>query len=366
MTSQTLAQKYLDLAFSLLVAGPLTVLFWRGTFNSVFYIVFQDCETVFARWSPALLLYLAGLAVKIILDVVRHTLGPTISSSCPLLSAFAKLLIVYIDSVFGVILWVGGFNILYALLGLYWWSLCGTLLVSSTLLILLKAFHCTGGAPLLLATDDKIVEPRNYFGTSMENHGVLKVIGDTIFTYVVVHTLVICTWWAMWELENRYIFYPCEITVKDIMAWDSVILSYMLIVLIVSINKSVRDMKDETWKTTTRNTVAFLAFLSALNFWRGLWSLQDFYFFPGLSLPQNLALSHILGFLAMYLASASLNLTMGSEKDSCTPQFHSTAYWGKSSGSGCLEDPYASLDESSPLLSSSNSSRSSPATTDIV
>merc|ERR1712021_85107 len=113
---------------------------------------------------------------------------------------------------------------------------------------------------------------------SLESHSLQNVVGDTVFSCAIIHTLVI--------------FYPCEITIKDIMAWDSVVLSYMLIILIVSINKTVRDMKDETWKTTTRNTVAFLAFLSTLNFWRGLWSLQDFYFFPDLSLSQNLALSH--------------------------------------------------------------------------
>jgi len=344
--SKSLAQNSLDLAFSALVAGPLTVLFWRGTFNSIFFLVFQDCETLFARWLPALILYILGLLVKICLDLVRHTLGPTIQSSGALLSAFAQLLLVYVDSVFGVVLWVGGFNILYALLGLYWWWLCLVFVIACSLLIALKAFHCTGGTPLLLATDDKIVEPRNYFGTSLESHGVLKVVGDTVFTYAIVHTLVICTWWSFWELENRYIFYPCEITMKDIIAWDSVVLSYMLIILIVSINKSVRDMVDETWKTTTRNTVAFLAFLSALNFWRGLWSLQDFYFFPDLNLTQNLALSHILGFLAMYLASISLSLTMGSTRDVSRPQFHDCMYWA----SGCIADPYADLDENSSLL----------------
>jgi len=359
--SKSLAQNALDLAFSALVAGPLTVLFWRGTFNSIFYIFFQDCETLFSRWRPALILYLVGLLVKICLDLVRHTLGPTIKSSCQLLASFAQLLIVYVDSVFSVVMWVGGFNILYALLGLYWWWLCLVLVVASSLLISLKAFHCTGGAPLLLVTDDKIVEPRSYFGTSLESHSLQNVVGDTVFSCAIIHTLVICTWWAMWELENRYIFYPCEITIKDIMAWDSVVLSYMLLILIVSINKTVRDMKDKTWKTTTRNTVAFLAFLTTLNFWRGLWSLQDFYFFPDLSLPQNLALSHLIGFLAMYLSSVSISLTQASSRDVSEPEFHDCRYWAKAdASSGCLSDPYADLDETSPLISSRSNSQTPP------
>lgn len=354
MSPKSVTQDALDLAFSLILAGPLTVLFWRGTFNSVYFFAFEGCETLFDRWYPALILYISGLVVKVGLDLVKHSLGATIQNSGTFLKGFANLLIVYLDAVFGVVLWVGVFNLLYVFAGLYWWSLTSVLVVSTTALMMLKAFHCTGGTPLLLFTDEKIVEPRNYFGTSLQSCGVFQVIGDTLFTYMVVHTLVICTWWGMWELENRYIFFPCEITFKDIMAWDSVVLSYMLIFLLVTINRSVRDMKDDTWKTTTSNFVAFLAFLSSLNFWRGFWSLQDFYFFPSLTISENLALSHGVGFLALHLAKASLNLTQGSSKDLARPEFHSCVYWSRKDG-GCLGDPYADLDEERPLLESNRS-----------
>jgi len=123
----------------------------------------------------------------------------------------------------------------------------------------------------------------------------------------------------------------------------------MLVFLIVTISSSVRDMKDETWKTTTANFVAFLSFLCSLNFYRGFWSLQDFYFFPTMSGPNNLALSHLVGFLAMYLAGVSLNLTQASCKDSEAPEFYSVSYWARKQG-GCVGDPYAELDEESPLL----------------
>jgi len=176
---------------------------------------------VFDRWYHALILYITGLVVKVGIDLVRHSLGSTIQNSGSILKGFANLLIVYLDAVFGVVLWVGLFNLLYAILGLYWWRLVSMLVFSTTSLMLMKAFHCSGGAPLQLATDEKIVVPSSYFGTHLQSDGILKVMGDTVFTYAVVHSLVVCTWWAMWELENRYIFYVCEITIKDIMAWTA-------------------------------------------------------------------------------------------------------------------------------------------------
>merc|ERR1719348_1150462 len=63
--------------------------------------------------------------------------------------------------------------------------------------------------------------------------------------------------------------------------------------------------------------------------------------------------------MAMYLASTSLNLTMGSTRDVSKPQFHDCMYWAKADqASDCLADPYVDLDENSSLLSGGRTSYS--------
>ena len=276
-----------------------------------------------------------------------------------LLQGISSFILLYLDATFGVVMWVGGFNLLYVFPSLYWFSLTGVLLISTSILMFIQAFHCTGGTPLSIYTDEfkNVFTPSSYFGTTLESSGSAKVVLDTIISYAVVHTLVICTWWGMWELENRYILLPCEITVKDFQAWDSVVLGYFFVFLVVALDKSLKETEDgEEEKLKMRmmaNFVAFLAFLAALNFWRGIWSLWDFYFLPSINLRENLVLSHIIGFLGTFLSRTSLTLTQSSAKDSETaPELYACQYWGRVGVCGGRHrQSYQDLDqEQGPLL----------------
>jgi len=321
----------IDLAFSLLCISPLTVLFWRGTFNIITDLAFTGVPDS-DRWLPALLLYLMGACMKIMVDITKHALRDVLLNKECWLQNVASFILLYLDASFGVVMWVGGFNLLYFVPGTSWYALTSVFFISVFFLIAIKAFHCCGGIPLAIGTDtlENIFSTASYFHTKSENNSYITITLDTFFTYSMVHTLVISCWWSMWELENRFILYPCEITVKDIQAWDSVIISYFLVFVVVAINDSVVNMKDEEGqlsKATATNFTALLSFLSSLNFWRGIWSLMDFYFFPSLSLWNNLVLSHVVGFLGTYLAGVSLTLTQRSEKDSRFPQFQKVQYW---------------------------------------
>lgn len=349
MSPPVAVQSVLDLSFSLLWVGPLTVLFWRGTFNTITNMAFADLPTFSSRWYPALVLYLTGLLVKICVDLLKHVLRPILANQCAAIQYISTFILLYLDATFGVVMWVGGFNLLYVFPSLYWFSLTGVLIISTSILMFIQAFHCTGGTPLSIYKDEfeNVLTPSSYFGTTLESNGCAKVVLDTIFSYGVVHFLVICTWWGMWELENRYILFPCEITVKDFQAWDSVILAYLFVFVVVALDKSLKEMEEEEKlkRIVVANCVAFLAFLASLNFWRGIWSLQDFYFFPNMNLRENLLLSHILGFLGTLLSKTSLTLTQSSAKDCQTaPQFYACQYWGRGGVCGGRQE-YQDLDQ---------------------
>jgi len=217
MSVRSTMQSALDLLYSLLFVGPLTVLFWRGTFNAISDIAFRDLPDFASRWYPALILYVIGTSMKIIVDLTKHSLRETLINKGQCLQTFTSMVLIYLDAFFGVLMWVGGFNLLYVFPSFYWYGLTGLLIIASCILMFIRAFHCTGSIPLNVYTDEfeNVFNPSNYFGSKLDNTCSLKVILDTIFSYSVVHTLVICCWCSMWELENRYILFPCEITVKN-------------------------------------------------------------------------------------------------------------------------------------------------------
>merc|ERR1712228_71444 len=98
----------------------------------------------------------------------------------------------------------------------------------------------------------------------------------------------------------------------------------MGIFVVISVNKSLKEMKDDDRKfikIAAGNCVAFLCFLATVNFWRGIWSLMDFYFFPSIDLWQNLLLSNVVGFLGTFLSGSSLSLTQSLRKILPNPSF---------------------------------------------
>jgi len=65
--------RFLDILFSLLFVGPFTVLYWRGTFVST-YNFFISGYPASERWLPSVILYIIGLNMKILVDLIKHSL----------------------------------------------------------------------------------------------------------------------------------------------------------------------------------------------------------------------------------------------------------------------------------------------------
>jgi len=341
-----------DILFSLFFVGPFTVLYWRGTFVGLYNLFLADVK-LSNTWIPALFLYGVGLSMKILIDLTKEFLRDSITVRGWWIQTIVKLVIIYLDALFGVWLWLGCFNILYFLFpGMLWYQLFSVLLMSSLLMISLQAFKCTAGTPLTIITDtiNNVFSPSRYFRDTDDAPGVLKIILDTLYTHAVVHTLVIWCWWSMWELENKYILLPCEIVIKDSKAWDSVLIAFVLSIIVFSINKMVKNhiRNKSSCSFVISILVSFAAFLASLNFWRGLWSVYDFYFFPNISQDINYLISHVVGFIWSVIAGTGLTLTMSAGKDSSTPEYNHCQYWSKD----ILEDENddENLTETTPIL----------------
>jgi len=322
---------YLDILFSLFFVGPFTVLYWRGTFVTI-YNFFISGIAVSEKWVPSLSLFTVGLVMKILIDFIKHYLKQKICDSHILLQIVVKVIIIYLDALSGVVLWVGGFNVLYsAFPGMRWYQLLTVFLTSSLTLFSIKAFKCTASTPVTIITDsvDNVFTPHSYFSGTVDTRGNYSLVLDTIFSYTIVHSLVICCWWGFWELENHFILKPCEIVIKDFEAWDSVIIAFILSIFIFFINNNVKNYhrRNGSCNTIVIHIISFAAFLASLNFWRGLWSLMDFYFFPSMNVEENLVMSHVVGFIWSTIAGTGLTLTQSSCRDPAKPEYNHCQYW---------------------------------------
>lgn len=343
----------LDILFSLFFVGPFTVLFWRGTFVSLVN-VFIKGSPPHKRWIPALTLYLVGLIMKIIVDLIKNLLKEKIQERGVVIQTIAKIVIIYNDAVYGVVFWVGGFNILYFIFPtMLWYQLLTVFLLSSISLFTMNAFKCTTGTPITIIRDSvsNVFTANSYFRESESiSRTSRNIFLDTVFSYLIVHSLVICCWWSVWELENNYILHPCEIIIKDFQAWDSVIIAFILATMIFGVNDVVKSYcaeEDGSYKgRVVVHLVSFTAFLTSLNFWRGIWSLMDFYFFPHMIVEENLLLSHLAGFTWSVIAGTGLTLTQSSARDPREVEFNLCRYWSKASEETGADQPT----ETSPLV----------------
>ena len=291
--------------------------------------------------------------MKIIVDLIKNILKTKVEDRNIVIQTISKIVIIYNDALFGVVFWVGGFNILYVIFPtMLWYQLLSVFLLSSISLFSINAFKCTTGTPICIIRDSitNVFTPNSYFSESLPRTS-RNVILDTIFSYLIVHSLVICCWWSVWEMENNFILQPCDIIIKDFKAYDSVLIAFILATMIFGVNDVIKiycaEEEGSYSGQCVMHLVSFAAFLTSLNFWRGIWSLMDFYFFPDMIVEENLLLSHLVGFLWSVIAGTGMTLTQSSAHDPKELEFNHCQYWsGTGEQTGDTEQPT----ETSPLV----------------
>ena len=175
-----------------------------------------------------------------------------------LTQTLVKVVILYLDCLFSVVMWVGGFYILYSLFPAETsYQLLSTFLLSCLILLGSRAFCSTTGSPLTIVkdTNQNVFHPRSHGAVS-------NVVLDTVISYSLLHSLVIATWWGWWELENNFILHNCEIVVKDIQAWDSVLLALFFSGLVLSLEGRVRQHWESGGAVVTLSSTPWPSCLS--------------------------------------------------------------------------------------------------------
>ena len=103
---------------------------------------------------------------------------------------------------------------------------------------------------------------------------------DLFLTHGLLHPAMICVWWSLWNLEGNYLLTPCEMAEKDAVVWDSVIIGYLAAVLVMPLTALVQECEEGWARRFGGDCLAWIALVSSLNVWRGVWSVADYHFFP--------------------------------------------------------------------------------------
>merc|ERR1719297_474176 len=116
--------------------------------------------------------------MKIIVDLIKNLLKENVQNRNVVIQTITKIVIFH---------------------SMLWYQLFTVFLLSSISLFTMNAFKCTTGTPIVIIKDSitNVFTPNCYFSESI-SRTPRNIILDTIFSYLIVHSLVICCWWSVW------------------------------------------------------------------------------------------------------------------------------------------------------------------------
>ena len=92
--------------------------------------------------------------MKILVDLIKHSLRERLENRGGATHSLVKITIIYLDCLFSVVMWVGGFYILYSVFPAETFlQLSSTFLLSSLVLLVSRGFCSTAGSPLTIIRD---------------------------------------------------------------------------------------------------------------------------------------------------------------------------------------------------------------------
>ena len=117
--------------------------------------------------------------------------------------------------------------------------------------------------------------------------GWCRLVLDLFLTHGLLHPAMICVWWSLWNLEGNYLLTPCEMSEKDSVVWDSVVIGYLGVLVTAPLADMVGNMGEAPGggcgvggRRIAVNCLSWVGLVGSLNVWRGVWSVADFHFLP--------------------------------------------------------------------------------------
>jgi len=308
-----MTRNLLNFLWSCIVVAPLTVLFWRGSWDLLGIMVYPENPTEdvdsksYRKDKSGLVCFIAGAAVRIVMDLTKFYMGEFLHSKPNFIKKFGGLIFTGVYALAGVSFWRGIWLLMKLDVGEKTMQLCVVLIGGLAVLSFSQISKSLVGSPLALCQDthENIFKASTFFLKTPETK--LWFIADVLFTNLVVRLMVVFCWWSLWSLEDRFLILNKISEVDKTIAYDSVILGYgvALIVFLMDIVVETSTTTKQYIKKPLRATTIIIAFFASVNVWRGVWSIYDSFLFPGI--PKEL--NYVASILTAILALSALQLS---------------------------------------------------------
>jgi len=308
-----MTRSILNFLWSCVIVAPLTVLFWRGTWDLLQLVVYpkipaedEDSKS-YRKDSSGLVCFITGAIVRIILDLIKFHLGECLHSKPSIIKKIGGLIYTSVYALAGVSFWRGIWLLMELDVGEKTLQLCVVLIGGLAVLSFSQISRTLIGTPLALCQDthENIFKPSTFFLKTPETK--LWFLADVLFTNLVVRLMVVFCWWSLWSLEDRFLILNKISEVDKTIAYDSVILGYgvALVVFLMDILVEKSTTTKQYIKKPLLATTIIVAFFASVNVWRGVWSIYDSFLFPGIPEELNYLTSLVVAILALSLLQLS-------------------------------------------------------------
>ncbi|XP_014273196.1 uncharacterized protein fusl isoform X1 [Halyomorpha halys] len=290
---------FLDSLLSALVISPLVVSYWRGTWELTGYYVYP--KELKKSSGVSLIVGLAGIMLFTLTQkFYRKVLNPN-----------EHRILYYVISrgytaCFGFVCvnsWRGAWVALDAYTSTQTHSVILITCASIGILIMTKTIRNISAPPFAIVTDryESYFDVPTHFKSSTENLWVYLL--DCVFSVCVIGMLVVFVWRGCWTILDTYL-YPENIVLST---WMSLGIGYTIVGITFALQPPMKYLATELSgipRMLIVDIYLLFSFCGTVNVWRGIWKIQDLYFFP--EKPElSYALSHFVPFLLLVLINSS-------------------------------------------------------------
>ncbi|XP_014273204.1 uncharacterized protein fusl isoform X2 [Halyomorpha halys] len=281
----------LDILISSFIVTPLLITFWWGTWS---YQVYSNSFPV--SWS----LYISTVLI-FLLTLLREPLYEKRMSG--VLGLLIARIYIYLFAILCITQWNALFTILDLTMNIQMTLI--TVAISITLMSYLRSLGTLLGPPYFLFLDHKrktvFIYPTMFQKGSTENLWVYLL--DCVFSVCVIGMLVVFVWRGCWTILDTYL-YPENIVLST---WMSLGIGYTIVGITFALQPPMKYLATELSgipRMLIVDIYLLFSFCGTVNVWRGIWKIQDLYFFP--EKPElSYALSHFVPFLLLVLINSS-------------------------------------------------------------
>jgi len=342
-----------DFFWSTCLVAPLVVAYWRGTWDLLEDWVYPDPvpESVsdsldsvksdnedsdgqgftWYRQLTGITCYLLGLIVRIGMDMALYHVKEFVEGRTRLLRVTLSWIYIAVYAIAGVAFWRGIWTLMTRDIGLGTVQLLVILVTGLVLTLVMKAGKSLLATPVVLTLDkhEEIFANGNYFKKTPADKGWFVM--DVLFTNLIMRHLVIFSWWSLWELENQFLQVKLIGEEDKYVAVDSLLMGYSAFIITYALDYLSQNMNC-TKLYITKPLYIFtilLGHFATVNVWRGLWSMLDHFFLPGINHDENYIISHLVSLLLISLAMVSTSISNDSIiLDHETDNIVCIRYWG--------------------------------------